>query len=86
MEREQFHYHVDVMTPDSHLIVSSPALPKSAAKRLFRSKVADLQAQVGKFRVRSAVASDAEKGFVGAIRIAENHRVVVVLTRCDCDN
>jgi len=85
MEREQFHYHVDIMTPESRPIVSSPALPKSAAERLFRRQVEEYRLQTGKFLIRAATANDQEAGFIGAVRIATNHKLVIVLSRCDCD-
>jgi len=85
MEREQFHYHVDVMTPDSRPIMSSPALPKSAAERLFKKAVEEYRLQAGRFVIRAATPKDWEDGFIGAVRIAKNCRLVVSLTRCDCD-
>ena len=82
---KQEHFHVDVMTVESRPIWSSTALPKSAAERLFKEKVSELRLQVGKFHIRPARAMDWERGFVGAVRIAQNHRVIIVLSRCDCD-
>ena len=84
MERFEFHYHVDILTPDSRLVASSAALPKSAAERLFRQKVEEYRRQAGKFVVRPATERDWAQGFVGAIRLAVNHRLVIALTRCDC--
>jgi len=84
MERFEFHYHVDILTTDSRLVASSAALPKSAAERLFRQKVEEYRQQTGKFIVRPATERDWERGFVGAVRLAENHKLVIALTRCDC--
>ena len=84
MERSEFHYHVDILTPDSHPVTSSAALPKSAAERLFRQKVEEYRRQAGKFVVRPATERDWAQGFVGAVKVAVNHRLVIALTRCDC--
>jgi len=85
MERERFHFHVDIMTPDSRLIESSQALTKSAAEKLFRRVVEEYRLQTGKFQIRPASERDHEAGFIGAVRIATNHRLVIVLSRCDCE-
>jgi len=85
MERSAFHYHVDILTPDSRPVASSAALPKSAAERLFRQKVEEYRQQTGKFIVRPATERDWARGFVGAVKVAVNHRLVISLTRCDCD-
>jgi len=86
MEREQFHYHVDIMSVDARLLDSSEPLPKAAAERLFRQKVEEFRPQVGRFVIRPANESDwEERGLVGAVRVATNHRLIISLTRCDCD-
>jgi len=81
---EQFHYHVDVMDRQSRPLWSSPALPKHLAKREFRRIVDEFRQQVGKFTIHPAGLQDWENGFVGAVKLAVNHRVVIALTRCDC--
>jgi len=84
-ETQRGHYHVDLVAA-GYVIWSSEPLLKSAARRLFRAKVDELKWQVGKFTVRQATDSDRlEKGLLGAVKIAENHRVMVVLSKCDCD-
>jgi len=85
MERSQFHYHVDIMTPDARLITSSPALVKSAARKLFMKTIDEYRQQVGKFLVRRATEADLKAGFIGSVKIAFNHKLVISLTRCDCD-
>jgi hypothetical protein len=84
MERVVVHYHVDVFDTKSHPLLSTRALPKSAAEREFRRLVNEYRKQVGKFVVRKATDRDRERGFVGAIRLAINHELVVALTKCDC--
>jgi hypothetical protein len=84
MERVAVHYHVDVFDTASNPLWSSQALPKSAAEREFRRLVNEYRKQVGKFVVRKATDRDRERGFVGAIRLAINHELVVALTKCDC--
>jgi len=84
MERAVVHYHVDVLTTESRPLWSSPALPKGAAKREFEQVVGEYRKQVGKFVIHSATERDWERGFVGAVRLAENHKLVITLTRCDC--
>jgi hypothetical protein len=84
MEREVVHYHVDVFDTASNPLWSSQALPKSAAKREFERLVNEYRQQVGKFTIRPATEKDWENGFVGAVKLAVNHRLVIALTRCDC--
>jgi len=84
MECVEVHYHVDVFDTASHPLWSSQALPKSAAKREFERLVNEYKQQVGKFTIRPATERDRESGFVGAIKLAVNHRLVIALTRCDC--
>jgi hypothetical protein len=85
MERADFHYHVDVFDTASKPLWSTRALPKSAAEREFRRLIGEYRQQVGKFTIRPATEKDWESGFVGAIKLAVNHRLVIALTRCDCD-
>jgi len=85
MERAVVHYHVDVFDTASHPLLSTRAMPKSAAEREFRRLVNEYRQQVGKFTIRPATEKDWENGFVGAIKLAVNHRLVIALTRCDCD-
>jgi hypothetical protein len=59
-------------------------MPKSAAEREFKRLVSEYRQQVGKFIVRPATERDRESGFVGAVKLAVNHRLVIALTRCDC--
>jgi hypothetical protein len=84
MERVAVHYHVDVFDTKSHPLLSTRAMPKSAAEREFRRLVDEYRQQVGKFTIRPATERDRESGFVGAIKLAVNHRLVIALTRCDC--
>ena len=86
MERERYeHYHVDLVAA-GYVVWSSEPLLKSAARRLFWERVNELKQQVGKFVVRQATDSDRlGKGLLGAVKIAENHRIMVVLSKCDCD-
>jgi hypothetical protein len=84
MEREVVHYHVDVFDTASHPLWSSQALPKSAAKREFERLINEYRQQVGKFTIRPATEKDWKNGFVGAVRLAINHKLVVALTKCDC--
>jgi hypothetical protein len=84
MERVVVHYHVDVLDTASNPLWSSQALPKGAAEREFWRLVNEYRKQVGKFVVRKATDRDRERGFVGAIRLAINHELVVALTKCDC--
>jgi hypothetical protein len=85
MERVVIHYHVDVFDTETNPLWSSKALPKSAAEREFRRLIDEYRQQVGKFTIRPATERDRESGFVGAIKLAVNHRLVIALTRCDCD-
>ena len=85
MERVVVHYLVDVFDTKSHPLWNTRALPKSAAEREFRRLVNEYRQQVGKFVIRPATEKDRESGFVGAIKLAVNHRLVIALTRCDCD-
>jgi hypothetical protein len=84
MERVEVHYHVDVFDTASKPLLSTRALPKSAAEREFKQLVGEYRKQVGKFVVRPATDRDRERGFVGAIRLAVNHKLVIALTKCDC--
>jgi hypothetical protein len=86
MERVAVHYHVDVFDTKSHPLLSTRAMPKSAAEREFERLVDEYRKQVGKFTIRPATEKDWENGFVGAIKLAVNHRLVIALTRCDCDS
>jgi hypothetical protein len=74
MERVE-HYHVDVFDTASRPLWSSQALPKSAAKREFERLIDEYRPQVGKFTIRPATEKDRERGFVGAIKLAINHRL-----------
>ena len=88
MEEKKYHYHVDlfaVHAGKAHFVRQSRALPKPVAEREFLRTVEELRLQVGKFRIRKARDDDRETSYPGALRIAENHRLVVVLSRCDCD-
>jgi hypothetical protein len=86
MKRVAVHYHVDVFDAASNPLWSSQAMPKSAAEREFRRLIDEYRQQVGKFIIRPATEKDRESGFVGAIKLAVNHRLVIALTRCDCDS
>jgi hypothetical protein len=86
MERVAVHYHVDVFDTASNPLWSSQAMPKSAAEREFRRLIDEYRQQVGKFIIRPATEKDRESGFVGAIKLAVNHRLVIALTKCDCDS
>jgi len=88
-EVKQYHFHVDlfcVHDGKAYFVRQSRPLPKRVAEREFEQTVAEYRMQVGKFHVRPARDSDRETRYPGAIRIAENHRLVIVLTRCDCDS
>jgi len=80
------HYHVDLFDTACRPLWSSQALPKSAAKREFWRLVKEFTPQVGQFTVRKATERDRERGLVGAVRLAINHRLIVSLTSCDCDS
>jgi len=87
MEERKYHYHVDLFCINSgkaHFIRQSRALPKRIAIREFERTVEELRLQVGKFQIRKAGENDRES-FPGSLRIAQNHLLVVVLSRCDCD-
>jgi len=87
-EVKRFHFHVDVFCVHQDKVYpvrESRPLPKRVAEREFEQMVAEYRMQVGKFRIRPARDSDRETNYPGAVRIAENHRLVIVLTRCDCD-
>ena len=86
MERAVVHDHVDVFDTASKPLWSTRALPKSAAEREFKRLVSEYRQQVGKFVIRPATEKDRESGFVGAIKLAVNHRLVIALTKCDCDS
>ncbi len=82
----QRHWHVDVMNRATFVEWTSPPIgAKGAAKRAFEAKVAELSAQVGKFHIRKATDADRRSFAPGAIKIAENHRLFVILSVCDCD-
>ena len=85
---ERYHYHVDVFcrTNDgrAYFIRQSRPLPKRMAKRQFDLVVQEYRLQVGRFNIRPARDTDRESWCPGAVKIAENHRLVVVLSRCDC--
>jgi len=87
MERKEYHYHVDLFCRHdgkAYFVRQSKALPKRVAKREFDLVVQEFRMQVGKFQVRPARDADRETAFPGAVKIAENHRLIIVLSRCDC--
>jgi hypothetical protein len=71
---ERAHYHIDWFErvgSDIYPTRSSEPLDKTTASRLFAATVEELRRAVGPM-------------FPGCVVRAENHRVVVVLSRCDC--
>jgi len=87
-EVKRYHFHVDVFCvheDKAYPIRESRPLPKRVAEREFIRTVEEYRMQVGKFRIRPAREVDQVTNYPGAVKIAENHRLVVVLTRCDCD-
>jgi hypothetical protein len=88
MEEKRYHYHIDTFCrheDKAYLISESRPLPKPVAEREFLRTVEEYRVQVGRFQIRPARDADREKSFPGAIKIAENHRLIIVLSRCDCD-
>jgi hypothetical protein len=80
---EQFHYHLDWFVrqgSDIYPTRSSGPLDKTTAGRLFAATVEELRRAVGPM----VVVRGEHPLFPGSVVRAENHRVVVVLSRCDC--
>jgi hypothetical protein len=89
MEEKRYHYHIDlfcVHDGKAHFLRESRPLPKPIAEREFENTIAEYRLQVGRFRIRPASDADRETQFPGAIRVAENCKLVIVLSRCDCDS
>jgi hypothetical protein len=80
---ERFHSHVDWFEKRGAEVwstSSSKALDAAEASRRFNEIVAELRRSVGPL----TVIRGAHPLFPGCVVRAENHRVVVVLSRCDC--
>ncbi len=80
------HWHIDIL--DSRMVPlwsSGRIYSKGAARREFSRIVEELGRQVGKFVVRRPSEEERATALPGAVRIAKNHRLVVVLSGCDCD-
>jgi hypothetical protein len=60
--------------------------PRVQRSESLSDSVNEYRQQVGKFTIRPATEKDRESGFVGAIKLAVNHRLVIALTKCDCDS
>jgi hypothetical protein len=87
-EVKRYHYHIDVFCrheDKAYPISESRPLPKPVAEREFLRTVEEYRMQVGKFHIGPARDADREAVYPGAIKVAENHRLVIVLSRCDCD-
>lgn len=82
----QWHYHVDVFKIKNGVAYferdSKPLIGKSVAWRAFEAEVEEARKQVGKLTITKCSNDE----FPGAIRIARNHRIAIVLSRCDCDS
>jgi len=77
------HFHIDwfeVRGGEIWPTRSSEALDKTTAGRLFAAIVEELRRAVGPM----VVTRGAHPLFPGSIARAENHRLIVVLSRCDC--
>ena len=84
---ERYHFHIDVFCKHDgkvYFVNQSRSLPKRVAKREFDLVVQEFRLQVGKFIIRPARDTDRESWCPGAVKIAENHRLIIVLSRCDC--
>jgi hypothetical protein len=83
VEMERAHYHIDWFErvgSDIYPTRSSEPLDKTTASRLFAATVEELRRAVGPMTVTRGE----HPLFPGCVVRAENHRVVVVLSRCDC--
>jgi hypothetical protein len=77
------HFHIDWFEKRGAEVWptrSSEALDKTTAGRLFAAIVEELRRAVGPM----VVTRGSHPLFPGCVVRAENHRVVVVLSRCDC--
>jgi hypothetical protein len=77
------HFHIDwfeVRDGEIWPTRSSEALDKSEAGRRFAAIVEELRRAVGPM----VIARGSHPLFPGSVLRAENHRVIVVLSRCDC--
>jgi hypothetical protein len=80
---ERFHYHLDWFErrgSDIYPTRSSEPLDKTTAGRLFAATVEELRRAVGPV----VVTRGSHPLFPGSVLRAENHQVIVVLSRCDC--
>jgi hypothetical protein len=80
---ERFHYHIDWFErrgSDIYPTHSSEPLDGSEAGRQFAAVVAELRRAIGPM----TVVRGEHPLFPGCVVRAENHRVVIVLSRCDC--
>jgi hypothetical protein len=80
---ERFHFHVDWFEKKGAEVWptrSSEALDAAEASRRFNEIVAELRRSVGPL----TVIRGAHPLFPGCVVRAENHFLVVVLSRCDC--
>jgi hypothetical protein len=80
---ERFHYHLDWFErcgSDIYPTRSSEPLDKTTAGRLFAATVEELRRAVGPM----VVTRGEHPLFPGCVVRAENHRLIVVLSRCDC--
>lgn len=78
------HYHIDLFEKSDRglrFVNDNCAIySKSTARHQFRQIVKELTAQVGKFKIHRQPHPE----IPGAIKYAENHRLVVALSVCDC--
>jgi len=80
---ERFHYHIDWFErrgSDVYSTHSSEPLDGSEASRRFTAIVAELRHAIGPM----TVVKGPHPEFPGCVVRAENHRLIVVLSRCDC--
>ena len=82
---ERVHYHIDWFErrgSDVYPTHSSEPLDGSEAGRQFAAIVAELRRATGPM----TVVRGEHPLFPGCVVRAENHRLIVVLSRCDCDD
>lgn len=78
-----YHYHLDefeIRDGKAHFIRESRPLPKRVALRRFKERIQELACQVGKFSIHRKCPDE----FPGGIVVAKNHRLILVVSRCDC--
>jgi hypothetical protein len=79
----KFHYHIDWFErrgSDIYPTHSSEPLDGSEAGRRFAAIVAELRCAIGPM----SVVRGTHPLFPGCVARAENHSLIIVLSRCDC--